>query len=210
MKRWILACMMAAFVVGLALPAAGQTSSTTQPTTPLPTIEWKVIPGAIYYDRVNGVSISLACQTVTHNPAWILGVPGAINAQPRPWRVDLGIRLQEPEPDGTYRAGHGVWHAGHLENDGDRVIPGSKSCDLRLGADLVTFTGIRLPKWDREYIERLRIAVRFYPQRVYPPHEGLRMINDPHHFFHGNNAFTDNLNDGPNSPTAASEEYDGF
>lgn len=190
---------LAATVLAFVLAASGSTSGQT--SGGLPEIAWEVVPGAIYNTLNNGITLTFGCRTVTHNPTWS---PGGVT---RNSLVKLHIRLQPPRADGTYATGAGVYSSGTDRNN----MVGSQICDLRRGADTVSFSNITLPSTDPQYIERLRLAVRYYRGERYSPHRGLRMNNGAHFFFRANGGFTDNVNDGPTPQALAdSEDYDGF
>ena len=119
--------------------------------------------------------------------------------------MKLQIRLQAPAADGSYKPGAGVYSSGRVVAN----LPVSQICDLRRGVAAVNFSNITLPSTDPQYIEKLRLVVRFY--RFYAPHAGLPMTNSPFFFFRGNGGFTDNLNDGPTPAVLAdSEEFERF
>ena len=189
--------LLSAAVVAIVLAASGSASGQTAGA--LPDITWEVVPGAIYNTLHNGITLTFGCRTVSHNPTWS---PGGVT---RNSLVKLQIRLQAPEADGSYRAGRGVYSSGGWVGNN---LPGSQICDLRQGVAAVHFSNITLPSTAPQYIEQLRVAVRFY--QLYPPHAGLRMITGAHFFFRGNGAFTDNLNDGLTPAAFADLEYEGF
>lgn len=190
--------LLSAAVVAIVLAASGSASGQTAGA--LPDITWEVVPGAIYNTLHNGITLTFGCRTVSHNPTWS---PGGVT---RNSLVKLQIRLQAPEADGSYRAGRGVYSSGGAARIN---LPGSQICDLRQGVAAVNFSNITLPSTDPQYIEKLRLVVRFY--RFYAPHAGLPMTNSPFFFFRGNGGFTDNLNDGPTPAVLAdSEEFEKF
>ena len=82
MKRWILVCMMAAFAIGLASPAAGQTADPT-----LPTINWKVVPGALHWHG-SELALTVGCQ-VQQRVNWSLDP-----LDPNPRNSELALHLK--------------------------------------------------------------------------------------------------------------------
>ena len=202
MKRWILVCMMAAFAIGLASPAAGQTSSTTQTNTAtiLPTINWEVVPGALYFDEATlQYRVSVGCKLTSRDAVW--GPPRSQRNSIVLLQLKLRPKTSRPGDIDYELYGSRRPYPGPLTN-------GGRFCDLRRGIDKVEFEIDTLPitlLHDPAYIEGLEVVVRYYKAHRYPPHTGLKQVNGQFYGF-GGNGFIDNVNDNTESTAASAEE----
>lgn len=190
-KRWILVCMMAAFAIGSASPATGQTTVGAPPV-----INWEVVPGALYYDESAAqYKVSVGCKLTSRDAVW-----GRRNSV-----VLLQLKLR-PKGSPPGNPDHEVYNS-RRPYPGP-VTNGGRFCDLRRGIDKVEFEIDTLPitlLHDPAYIEGLEVVVRYYKPRQYSPHTRLIQVNGQFYGF-GGNGFIDNVNDNTESTAASAEE----
>ena len=199
MKRWILACMMAAFAVGLAAPVAGQTSST------LPVIiNWKVVPGALHWHG-SELAVTVGCQ-VLQRVNW-----SEDPLNPRNSLLTMHLKIR------SKRKGHNsdFWNSrrGGLDpwSRPPRPIAEGPKCDLSKGIDTVTFVLTGLANTSRSFVPSAladwRIVVRYYKPREYAPHTGFSNPANGIDYEISDNSFLDHINNYAVSPAVAAEEW---
>ena len=162
MKRWILACMMAAFAIGLASPAAGQL-----PT--LPTINWKVVPGALHWHG-SELALTVGCQ-VLQRVNW---TPDPMRPRNSELALHLKIRSKTIGPSSEFF----FTRQGGLNPKGKPFRPIDDplwpKCDLSKGIDTATFVLTGLANAGRSLVPSAladwQIVVRYYRPHRYPAH----------------------------------------
>ena len=188
-KRFLTVTVLAG-VVG-AVPASAQTVATA---TVLPVIGWNVVPGALYR-TANGYAVSVGCKLMTRDAVW-----GTRNS-----KVLMQLKLRFLDDQGNRVQVYGS-RRGPIDGGG------AQFCDLRKGIDSVVFPNITFRDAEHaeypatpEFVNSLRVVVRYYRASRYSPHTGLDQLNGEFHRF-GGDGFIDNVNDNTVSPAATAEE----
>lgn len=189
--------LVAAVATGLAFaPAPAEAQSTT-----LDTIEYEVLPGALWHAGNGVVNVTLLCKAVPPAPVW-----GNRNSV---LRVHFRTHWRSAVEDGAWNP-IPIYSSRHDDgNGGTDYRAGGQICDLRKGVDTVTFKDVfrdggRVPQAHptRENIKnRMVFIIRPYPGRYLPEHMGLKRVSD-HKYY----AWPyDNYNDGPDPTEVAAE-----
>lgn len=203
-KRIIVLTAVGLAAAVLAAPAAAQTTTAT--ATVVSTINWEVVPGALYRTYTpstgtSGLGLSVGCKLTSRDA----------NFAGRNSLVLMQLKLQRPDP-----AAPNGWKSLY----GSRGYPnpitggGAKYCDLQQGVHSVSWNGIELFDGTvavaptAALVESLRVVIRYYSSLRYPQHAGLNLANGQFYHFTGN-GFIDLVNNGP-SPAAEAEDIAEF